>query len=122
MTAFSSWEAITSAAAAVAIPCPLYPGVTKPDGMFGFHPALAETDRMYGGGEVIGFHVVASVYHERSHFAGQNVLETGGSRPYALKDGWMLRPFSRTAEGRHLSEDSCGPPDKERVSILVHAG
>ncbi|WP_232493702.1 DUF1501 domain-containing protein [Novosphingobium kaempferiae] len=66
-------------------------GLTKLDGMFGLHPALAETGRMYGAGQVIGFHAVASAYRERSHFDGQNVLETGGSRPYALKDGWMNR-------------------------------
>lgn len=66
-------------------------GVTRLDGMFGLHPALAETGRMYADGQALAFHAVASAYRERSHFDGQNVLETGGSRPYALKDGWMNR-------------------------------
>jgi uncharacterized protein (DUF1501 family) len=36
-------------------------------------------------------HAVASPYRDRSHFDGQNVLETGGSAAYRLKDGWMNR-------------------------------
>jgi uncharacterized protein (DUF1501 family) len=34
---------------------------------------------------------VASPYRDRSHFDGQNVLESGGTSPYQLKDGWMNR-------------------------------
>ncbi len=36
-------------------------------------------------------HAVASPYRERSHFDGQNVLESGGSAPYERKDGWLNR-------------------------------
>lgn len=36
-------------------------------------------------------HAVASRYRDRSHFDGQNVLETGGNAPYQVKDGWMNR-------------------------------
>ena len=36
-------------------------------------------------------HAVASAYRDRSHFDGQNVLETGGRAPYELKDGWLNR-------------------------------
>jgi uncharacterized protein (DUF1501 family) len=36
-------------------------------------------------------HAVASPYRDRSHFDGQNVLETGGSAAYRLRDGWMNR-------------------------------
>jgi uncharacterized protein (DUF1501 family) len=34
---------------------------------------------------------VASPYRDRSHFDGQNVLETGGTAAYQLSDGWMNR-------------------------------
>ncbi len=37
------------------------------------------------------FHAVASPYRDRSHFDGQNVLETGGTSAYSLKDGWLNR-------------------------------
>jgi uncharacterized protein (DUF1501 family) len=64
---------------------------TKLDGTFALHPALAELGGLYKSGQATFFHAVASPYRERSHFDGQNVLETGGNAPYALKDGWMNR-------------------------------
>jgi uncharacterized protein (DUF1501 family) len=64
---------------------------TKLDGLFGLHPALTETAKMYGAGQLAVIHAVASPYRERSHFDGQNVLETGGLTPYQVKDGWMNR-------------------------------
>lgn len=63
----------------------------KLDGLFGLHPALAETGKMFGAGQMSLIHAVASPYRERSHFDGQNVLETGGLSPYQVKDGWMNR-------------------------------
>ena len=63
----------------------------KLDGTFALHPALAELHRLYGAGQASFFHAVASPYRDRSHFDGQNVLETGGSAPYQLQDGWMNR-------------------------------
>jgi uncharacterized protein (DUF1501 family) len=64
---------------------------TKLDGTFALHPALAELGGLYKSGQATFFHAVASPYRERSHFDGQNVLESGGNAPYALKDGWMNR-------------------------------
>ena len=61
------------------------------DGSFALHPSLTETARLYGAGEALFVHAVASPYRDRSHFDGQNVLETGGATPYGLKDGWLNR-------------------------------
>lgn len=66
----------------------------KLDGTFALHPALVETGRMYAAGQALFVHAVASPYRDRSHFDGQNVLETGGARPYAVKDGWLNRLVS----------------------------
>jgi uncharacterized protein (DUF1501 family) len=63
----------------------------KLDGMFALHPSLVETARMYAAGQALFFHAVASPYRDRSHFDGQNVLETGGAQPYLVKDGWLNR-------------------------------
>jgi uncharacterized protein (DUF1501 family) len=63
----------------------------KLNSIFTLHPALAETAKMYAGRQVLFVHAVASPYRDRSHFDGQNVLETGGSAAYRLKDGWMNR-------------------------------
>lgn len=64
---------------------------TRLDSFFTLHPALAETAGLYAAGEALLVHAVASPYRERSHFDGQNVLETGGSAAYRLKDGWLNR-------------------------------
>ena len=69
-------------------------GASKPirlDGLFALHPAMVELGRMYAQRQALFVHAVASPYRDRSHFDGQNVLETGGSRPYQLKDGWLNR-------------------------------
>jgi uncharacterized protein (DUF1501 family) len=60
-------------------------------GDFALHPALAEMGALYGKGEALFVHAIASPYRERSHFDAQNVLETGGTAAYALKDGWLNR-------------------------------
>ena len=64
---------------------------TKLDAMFTLHPALDQIGRMYGTGQALFLHAVASPYRDRSHFDGQNVLETGGMQPYVVRDGWMNR-------------------------------
>lgn len=66
-------------------------GGTKVDSFFTLHPALAETAKLYALREAMFVHAIASPYRERSHFDGQNVLETGGPAAYRLRDGWMNR-------------------------------
>ncbi len=61
------------------------------DGFFALHPALPHVAQLYGQGQALFVHAVASPYRDRSHFDGQNVLETGGTRPYARQDGWLNR-------------------------------
>lgn len=63
----------------------------KLDGTFALHPSLASLRDLYAAGQASFFHAVASPYRDRSHFDGQNVLETGGRAPYQVKDGWMNR-------------------------------
>ncbi len=63
----------------------------KLDATFALHPAMASTLAMYRGGEALFAHAVASPYRDRSHFDGQNVLETGGAGAYQVRDGWLNR-------------------------------
>lgn len=63
----------------------------KLDGMFALHPAMPNTLGLYQAKQALFVHAVASPYRDRSHFDGQNVLETGGLSAYQLKDGWMNR-------------------------------
>jgi uncharacterized protein (DUF1501 family) len=61
------------------------------DSLFALHPALAETAKLYSAKEALFIHAVASPYRDRSHFDGQNVLESGGTAPFEVKDGWLNR-------------------------------
>jgi uncharacterized protein (DUF1501 family) len=63
----------------------------KLDSMFALHPALVKTAALYQGGQALFAHAVASPYRDRSHFDGQNVLETGGINAYQVRDGWLNR-------------------------------
>ena len=64
---------------------------TRIDGMFALHPALVQTAQMFRDKQALFVHAIASPYRDRSHFDGQNVLETGGSSAYQVKDGWLNR-------------------------------
>ena len=109
---------------------------------FTLHPALVETAHMYGAKEALFVHAVASPYRDRSHFDGQNVLETGGSAAYQLSDGWFncllgllpseefegARPFRHPAHGcaRHQpgllirSVEACGTQLRPASARLCH--
>ena len=69
-------------------------GALALDGLFGLHPSLAFMQRSYAARELIVFHAVASPYRDRSHFDGQNVLETGYPRPHAVETGWLNRALA----------------------------
>ncbi|MCZ8017522.1 DUF1501 domain-containing protein [Novosphingobium sp.] len=64
---------------------------TKLDGLFTLHGSLGQLAGRYQAGEALFVHATASPYRDRSHFDGQNVLETGGRLPYDRDDGWMNR-------------------------------
>jgi uncharacterized protein (DUF1501 family) len=66
-------------------------GAKRLDAMFGLHPALIRVGQMFDGKQAMAVHAVASAYRDRSHFDGQNILETGGTAAYAEKVGWMNR-------------------------------
>ncbi|MES2097780.1 MAG: DUF1501 domain-containing protein [Pseudomonadota bacterium] len=63
----------------------------KLDSLFALHPAMTSLGAMYDGGEALFAHAIASPYRDRSHFDGQNVLESGGAAAYTTKDGWLNR-------------------------------
>ena len=66
----------------------------KLDAMFGLHPAMSHAASLYRLRQALFIHAVASPYRDRSHFDGQNVLETGGMNAHQLRDGWMNRLLS----------------------------
>jgi uncharacterized protein (DUF1501 family) len=95
-------------------------GAAKLDAMFALHPALAETGKLYATKQALFMHAVASPYRDRSHFDGQNVLESGGTGPYQLKDGWLNRLLTLLPQGeRNAVALSATVPVALRGSVQV---
>lgn len=79
----------------IAIPAPgSANGAIKLDNLFGLHPNLRFLGDSYAARELVVFHAVASPYRERSHFDGQDVLESGFVRPHASQSGWLNRALA----------------------------
>ena len=64
------------------------------DGFFALNPAMPNVHRLYRAGQVAFVHAAATSYRERSHFDGQDVLETGLERPGTADAGWLNRALA----------------------------
>ncbi|WP_413716394.1 DUF1501 domain-containing protein [Sphingomonas sp. R1] len=89
------------------------------DDMFALHPAMANLAGLYQAKQALFVHAVASPYRDRSHFDGQNVLETGGVSAYQLKDGWMNRLLRLLPEGDKAIALAAAVPMALRGSVEV---
>jgi uncharacterized protein (DUF1501 family) len=64
------------------------------DDFFALNPAMPNLHRMYRAGQAIVIHAAATPYRERSHFDGQDVLESGLARPGHAETGWLNRALA----------------------------
>jgi uncharacterized protein (DUF1501 family) len=86
----------------------------KLDDYFALNPAMPDLHRMFTANEAIIVHAAATSYRERSHFDGQDVLESGVEKPGAAATGWLnrllvgLAPEDRTS-GNAGSTFAVGP-------------
>jgi uncharacterized protein (DUF1501 family) len=69
------------------------------DGFFALNPAMPNVHRLYQAGEATIVHAVATPYRERSHFDGQDVLESGLPKPGAVDTGWLNRALKGLEPG-----------------------
>ncbi|CAL4869151.1 hypothetical protein MMA231_03442 (plasmid) [Asticcacaulis sp. MM231] len=60
-------------------------------GGFGLHPSLVHLSRQYKAGNAAVVHACATPYRDRSHFDGQDVLESGGAGVGRADTGWLNR-------------------------------
>jgi uncharacterized protein (DUF1501 family) len=67
------------------------------DDMFALNPAMPTLHRLYKAGAAIIVHAAATPYRERSHFDGQDVLESGLPRPGVVSTGWLNRALATLA-------------------------
>jgi uncharacterized protein (DUF1501 family) len=78
------------------------PGLPLND-LFGLNPAMPNLHRLYLAGEASIVHAVATPYRERSHFDGQDVLESGLAAPGAADTGWLNRALGVLAPGGRIN-------------------
>ena len=73
------------------------------DSFFGLHPAMPEFARMYRDKKAAVVHAVATSYRERSHFDGQDTLESGFPGPGRVQSGWLNRAIAALPRGERVS-------------------
>jgi uncharacterized protein (DUF1501 family) len=61
------------------------------DDFFALNPAMPNLHRLYKAGQAAIVHATATPYRERSHFDGQDVLESGLPKPGRADSGWLNR-------------------------------
>ncbi len=76
------------------------------DAMFALNPAMPNFNRLYHSGRALVVHAVATPYRDRSHFDGQNVLQTGATKPGALDTGWLNRVASSLVRERGIDPNA----------------
>src|SRR5260370_16975428 len=80
------------------------------DSFFALHPAMPEFARMYKEKHAAVIHAVSTPYRDRSHFDGQDVLESGFAGPGRVQSGWLNRALEALPRGdRVMSGLAVGP-------------
>jgi uncharacterized protein (DUF1501 family) len=72
------------------------------DHFFAVNPAMTNFARLYQKGQAAVVHAVATGYRERSHFDGQDVLESGLPGPGQSPSGWLNRALESLPKGERV--------------------
>jgi uncharacterized protein (DUF1501 family) len=72
------------------------------DSFFALHPSMPEFSRMYKDKHAAVIHAVATPYRDRSHFDGQDVLESGFAGPGRVQSGWLNRALEALPRGERV--------------------
>jgi uncharacterized protein (DUF1501 family) len=83
------------------------------DGFFALHPSMPNFGRLYKAGQAAIVHASATSYRDRSHFDGQDVLESGYETPGRVESGWLNRMLTALPQG-----DRVAPGANARASGL----
>jgi uncharacterized protein (DUF1501 family) len=72
------------------------------DGFFALNPGMPIFHRLYRDGKAAIVHATATAYRERSHFDGQDVLESGFAGPGRTASGWLNRAIDSLPKGERV--------------------
>src|SRR6266550_2317943 len=75
----------------------------KLDDFFALNPAMPNLHPMFKANEAIVVHAAATSYRERSHFDGQDVLESGFAGPGRVQSGWLNRALEALPRGERVT-------------------
>jgi len=76
------------------------------DGFFALNPAMPVFARLYKQGHAAVVHATATAYRDRSHFDGQDVLESGHAGPGFVQSGWLNRAIEALPKGDPNDNDT----------------
>lgn len=76
------------------------------DSFFALNPAMPNLHRLYKAGQATIVHAAATPYRERSHFDGQDVLESGAAKVGAADTGWLNRALHALEPEGRVAPDS----------------
>ncbi len=72
------------------------------DGFFALNPGMPAFAAMFRAGTAAVVHATATNYRERSHFDGQDVLESGMPGPGFTESGWLNRAVAAIPRGERI--------------------
>lgn len=84
------------------------PSALSLDNNFTLHPRLTHFHALYQLRELLPVHAAATAYRERSHFDGQNVLESGATRPFGRDSGWLNAALAALPPARSQNRRELG--------------
>jgi uncharacterized protein (DUF1501 family) len=73
------------------------------DSFFALNPAMPNLYRLYQTRQATIVHAAATPYRERSHFDGQDVLESGYAKPGFRDSGWLNRALTALEPGGRVN-------------------
>ena len=82
-----------------------HPGLPLDD-FFVLNPGMPVFAKLFAAGEASIVHAVATGYRDRSHFDGQDVLESGMPGPGATTSGWLNRAMEALPSGGRVATGS----------------
>ncbi|WP_129640914.1 DUF1501 domain-containing protein [Peristeroidobacter agariperforans] len=91
----------------------------KLDGMFALHPSMVNLYQRYREKGLIVFHAVASPYRERSHFDGQDLLESGTAELKGARDGWLNRALAGVPAAQKRTTDQIAVALAQNVPLVL---
>jgi uncharacterized protein (DUF1501 family) len=87
------------------------------DDFFVLNPAMPNLHRLYRAGEASIVHAVATPYRERSHFDGQDVLESGLAAPGTADTGWLNRALGALDPGGRINPDDSNAGRRKAFAV-----